>query len=63
VYLKDSVTFHEGYIIEQAPAQYVKIMRLKEKDTLTINIQNIWKLTKHFKQDTSASVCSPGTGN
>jgi hypothetical protein len=54
VYLKDSVTFYEGYVIEQSPAQYVKVFRIKQKDTLTVPMIQIWKLTKHFKIDTIA---------
>jgi hypothetical protein len=48
VYLKDSVTFYEGYIIEQTPAKNVKIYRLKEKDTLQIALIDVWKITKLY---------------
>ncbi len=48
VYLKDSVTFYEGYIIEQAPAKYLRIHRLKEADTLQVELLNILKITKEF---------------
>jgi hypothetical protein len=48
VHLKDSVTVYEGYIIEQAPAKYVKIYRLKEKDTLQIALIDVWKITKLY---------------
>jgi hypothetical protein len=51
VYLKDSVTFYEGYIIEQAPAKYVKIYRLIEKDTLTVLLTDVLKLTKVYVID------------
>jgi hypothetical protein len=52
VYLKDSVTVYEGYIIEQAPSKYVKVYRLKEKDTVTVNLPEVWKLTKIYVVDT-----------
>lgn len=48
VYLKDSTTVYEGYIIEQAPAKYIKIYRLKEKDTVEVMLTAIWKLTKEY---------------
>ena len=51
VYLKDCVTFYEGYIIEQAPAKYVKIFRLVEKDTVTVLLSEIFKLTKVYTID------------
>jgi hypothetical protein len=54
VYLKDSVTVYEGYIIEQSPSKYVKVYRIKEKDTVTINLPEVWKLTKNYVVDTIA---------
>ncbi len=51
VYLKDSITFYEGYIIEQAPSKYVKIYRLVEKDTLTVLLNDVLKLTKVYTID------------
>lgn len=56
VYLKDSVTFYEGYIIEQAPAKYVKIYRLIEKDTMTVALTNVLKLTKIYVIDSVMKV-------
>jgi hypothetical protein len=52
VYLKDSITFYEGYVIEQAPAKYVKIYRLVEKDTMTVPLTDVLKLTKIYVLDT-----------
>jgi hypothetical protein len=52
VYLKDSITFYEGYVIEQAPAKYVKIYRLLEKDTMTVPLADVLKLTKIYVTDT-----------
>jgi hypothetical protein len=46
VYMKDSSTVYEGYIIEQTPAKNVKIYRLKEKDTLQVALIDVWKITK-----------------
>jgi hypothetical protein len=54
VYLKDSITFYEGYIIEQAPAKYVKIYRLLEKDTITVPLTDVLRLTKMFTIDSVA---------
>jgi hypothetical protein len=48
VYLKDS-SFYEGYIIEQVPTLYLKIDRLKEKDTITVLLNNVWKITKIYQ--------------
>lgn len=56
VYLKDSVTFYEGYVIEQAPAKYVKIYRLKERDTVTVALSEVLKLTKEYVIDTIAVI-------
>ncbi len=56
VYLKDSMTFYEGYVIEQAPAKYVKIYRLKERDTVTVALSEVLKLTKEYVIDTVAAI-------
>lgn len=48
VYLKDSVTVYEGVIVAQAPAQYVRIYRYRERDTLQVNMGIIWKITKQY---------------
>lgn len=52
VYLNDSTTVYEGFVIEQAPSKYVKIYRTKEKDTIEVNLNKVWKLTKVYKIDT-----------
>ena len=46
VYLKDSLTVYEGWIIEQVPQDYVKILRFKERDTLTVQVGEIWKISR-----------------
>ncbi|HEX8333229.1 MAG TPA: hypothetical protein VF622_11430 [Segetibacter sp.] len=46
VYLKDSITVHEGWIIEQVPQEYLKMLRRKERDTITIDVTNIWKIAR-----------------
>lgn len=46
VFLKDSTTVYEGWIIEQVPQDYVKILRFKERDTLTIQVSEIWKIAR-----------------
>jgi len=46
IYLNDSVTVYEGLIIEQAPAKYVKIVRTKEKDTVQVQMKDIWKMLR-----------------
>jgi hypothetical protein len=46
VYLKDSSTVHEGWIIEQVPQEYLKMLRLKQRDTITIEVGNIWKIAR-----------------
>jgi hypothetical protein len=56
VYLKDSITFYEGFVIEQAPTKYVKIYRLIEKDTITVPLTDVLKLTKIYMVDTVEKV-------
>jgi hypothetical protein len=51
VYLKDS-SFYEGYIIEQVPTQYLKIDRIKQKDTVTVLLTEVWKITKQYTKTT-----------
>jgi hypothetical protein len=46
VHLKDSVTVHEGIIIEQAPARYIKLFRISQKDTLVVAMADILKITR-----------------
>lgn len=46
IYLNDSVTVYDGLIIEQAPAKYVKIVRTKEKDTVQVQMKDIWKMLR-----------------
>jgi hypothetical protein len=58
VYLKDSITFYEGYVIEQAPAKYVKIYRLVQKDTITVLLTDVLKLTKIYVVDSVVKVKS-----
>jgi hypothetical protein len=54
VYLKDS-TYHEGYIIEQEPTKFLKVDRIKQKDTVTVPFGDIWKLTKIYVIDSAKS--------
>ncbi|MCE3282407.1 MAG: hypothetical protein K0Q66_1144 [Chitinophagaceae bacterium] len=62
VYLNDSITVYEGLIIEQAPTRYIKIARSREKDTITVYLKDIWKLTKEYpKADTTKRQTSPAT--
>jgi hypothetical protein len=49
-YLKDSVTFYEGYIIEQAPAKYVSIAHFKQKNTAKLGQTDTWKLNKAYPE-------------
>lgn len=46
IYLKDSSTVYRGFIIEQAPAKYVKIFRIPERDTLTVQLVDVWKIER-----------------
>jgi hypothetical protein len=63
VYLNDSTTVYEGLIIEQAPTRYIKIARSKEKDTITVNLKDIWKLTKEYpKVDSAQKQITPPAG-
>lgn len=48
IYLNDSVTVYEGLIIEQAPAKYVNIVRTKEKDTVQVQMKDIWKMLRIY---------------
>jgi hypothetical protein len=55
VYLKDS-SFYEGYIIEQAPTQYLKIDRFRLKDTVIVPLSLVWKITKMYAAPTKPEV-------
>lgn len=46
VYLNDSVTVHEGWIIEQVPQVYLKMLRQQQRDTITIDVADVWKITR-----------------
>jgi hypothetical protein len=46
IYLKDSITVYTGWIVEQVPQDYIKILRLKEKDTIQVQSENIWKIIR-----------------
>lgn len=46
IFLKDSITIYTGWIVEQVPQDYVKILRLKEKDTIRVQSENIWKIIR-----------------
>lgn len=48
VYLKDSITIYQGWIIEQVPQEYLKMLRFKERDTITIEVGNVWKITREI---------------
>jgi hypothetical protein len=48
VYLKDSITVYEGFIVAQAPARYVRIYRFREKDTLQVDMAAIWKISREY---------------
>lgn len=46
IYLKDSATVYTGWIVEQVPQDYVKILRFKEKDTVLVRSEQIWKIVR-----------------
>lgn len=46
IYLKDSITIHTGWIVEQVPQDYIKLLRLKEKDTIVVKTEDIWKIVR-----------------
>jgi hypothetical protein len=48
VFLKDSVTVYQGWIIEQVPQEHIKILRFKERDTITIEVGDIWKIAREI---------------
>jgi hypothetical protein len=48
IFLNDSTTVYEGLMVEQAPARYIKIFRLKEKDTIQVMMKDIWKMVKVY---------------
>lgn len=53
IYLNDSITIYAGLIVEQAPAKYVRIARVKENDTIQVQMKDIWKMLRIYPvQDT-----------
>jgi hypothetical protein len=59
VILLDS-TIYEGVIVEQKPAEYVKVWRLREGDTLTVEMDQIDRLVR-VSQSPSEQDNGPGT--
>ncbi|RYY95611.1 MAG: hypothetical protein EOO11_15440 [Chitinophagaceae bacterium] len=59
VYLTDSSTVYEGLIIEQAPSKYIKILRRREKDTVTVPLNLVLKLTKEYPRPDSTAPAPP----
>lgn len=46
IYLKDSITIYTGWIVEQVPQDYLKILRQKERDTIIVNTDRILKIVR-----------------
>jgi|GEM_PF-3800694 len=46
LYLKDSTTIYTGWIVEQVPQDYIKLLRLKERDTVEVKTEEIWKIVR-----------------
>ncbi len=59
IYLNDSITIYEGFIVEQAPAIYVKILRKIEQDTLQLSMKDIWKMTREYPRADTTTVTAP----
>lgn len=46
IYLKDSITTYTGWVVEQVPQDYLKILRQKERDTIQVPANKIWKIVR-----------------
>lgn len=51
IMLNDAI--HEGIIIEQKPGEHIKLLRLPEKDTLTLAMESIDRLEKIIRERSS----------
>ena len=59
IFLNDSTTIYDGYIVEQAPAKYVRIVRIKEKDTVLVWMKDIWKMLRIYPELDAAAQEAP----
>jgi hypothetical protein len=46
VFLIDSSTTYIGWVIEQKPQDYIRLLRRKERDTIQIDMEKIWKIVR-----------------
>lgn len=51
IFLSDQ-TAYEGIVIEQKPGEYIRLLRIPEKDTLQIAYENIEKMTRLVADET-----------
>ncbi len=50
IYLKDSIGYYEGHVVEQFPGSYIKLYRPVQGDTLVVAIGRILRMSKHFRR-------------
>jgi hypothetical protein len=50
IYLKDSIGYYEGHVVEQFPGSHIKLYRAVQRDTMVIAMSQIVKIVKHFKR-------------
>ena len=55
IYLKDS-SMHQGWIVEQVPQAYLKILRQTENDTITVNTADVLKIVRVLDKHQSFAV-------
>ncbi len=58
VFLTDSATTYTGWVVEQVPMKYLKIVRQKELDTIKVDNRLIWKIIRviQIKEDPKPSI-------
>jgi hypothetical protein len=50
IYLKDSIGYYEGHVIEQSPGNYIKLYRPGQGDTLVVAMSRVLRMSKHFRR-------------
>jgi hypothetical protein len=56
IYLKDSIGYYEGHVVEQSPGNYIKLFRPRQGDTLVVAMARVLSMSKHFQRLPRGSV-------
>ncbi len=54
IFLTDNSSY-EGIVIEQKPGEFIRLLRLPEKDTMTIEYENIERMTRLVSEETGVN--------